>query len=90
MANRNNNTAPRKKPAWLKKNEKMYDLLELIEKTKELKYFDAQRILEWGDGTMERVKREVLAYYSHKVRFDKKKRIFYSIDMKIKNEVIKN
>ena len=72
------------------KNEKMFDLLELIEEKKELKYFDVQRILNWGDGDMERIKREVLAYYSHRIRFDKKKRTFYSIDMKIKNEVIKN
>ena len=94
MANRNYNIDPKKKPekksAWLIKNERMFDLLELIEKEKELKYFDIQRILQWGDGTMERITREVLAYYSHRLRFDKEKRTFYSIAMKIKNEVIKN
>ena len=94
MANRNYNTTPKKKPekkqAWLIKNERMYDLLELIEDKKELKYFDVQRILQWGDGITERITREVLAYYSHRVRFDKEKRTFYSIDMKIKTEVIKN
>ena len=94
MANRNYNITPKKKPekkpAWLIKNERMYDLLELIEDKKELKYFDIQRILNWGDGVMERITREVLAYYSHRLRFDKEKRTFYAIDMKIKNEVIKN
>jgi len=94
MATRNYNTSSKKKqetkPAWLVKNERMYDLLELIEEKKELKYFDIQRILQWGDGITERITREVLAYYSHRIRFDKEKRTFYSIDMKIKNEVIKN
>lgn len=94
MANKNNNISPKKKQekksAWLIKNERMYDLLELIEEKKELKYFDVQRIQQWGDGTMERITKEVLAYYSHRVRFDRKTRTFYAIDMKIKNEVIKN
>ena len=94
MASRNYSISPKKKPetkpSWLIKNERMYDLLELIKEKKELKYFDVQRILQWGDGITERITREVLAYYSHRVRFNKETRTFYTIDVKIKTEVIKN
>lgn len=72
------------------KHERMYDLLDLIQKDKEIKYFDAQRMLNWGDGIMERITREVIAYFSDELKFDKEKRMFFAIDMKIKNEVIKN
>jgi len=65
---------PEKKPAWQVKKERMTDLIELIEKEKKLKCFDAQRILRWGDGVFERILREVLAYYSYEIRFDKEKR----------------
>ena len=66
----------------------MYDLLDLIQKEKKLKYFDAQRILNWGDGVMERITREVITYFDE-LKFDKETRTFYAIDMKIKNEVNK-
>ena len=67
----------------------MYDLLDLIQKEKKLKYFDAQRMLNWGDGVMERITREVIAYFGDEIKFDREIRIFYAIDMKIKNEVNK-
>jgi len=93
MANRNH-WLPRSKPQKRNpvdvKHERMYDLLDLIQKKKEIKYFDAQRILNWGDGIMERITREVIAYFSDELKFDKEKRMFFAIDMKIKNEVIKN
>lgn len=80
-----------KKPACEVKKQRMYDLLDLIQNKKELKYFDAQRILNWGDGIMERISREVISYYDNELKFDKEKRMFFAIDMKIKNEVeIKN
>jgi len=65
---------PEKKPAWQVKDERMHDLIELIEKEKKLKYFDAQKILQWGDGVFERILREVLACYSYEIKFDKEKR----------------
>lgn len=94
MANRNH-WLPRSKPQKRNpvdvKHERMYDLLDLIQKKKEIKYFDAQRILNWGDGIMERITREVIAYFSDELKFDKEKRMFFAIDMKIKTEVeIKN
>ncbi len=90
-----NHWLPRSKPQKRNpvdvKHERMYDLLDLIQKKKEIKYFDAQRILNWGDGIMERISREVIAYFSDELKFDNAKRTFYAIDMKIKNEVeIKN
>jgi len=92
LANRNY-YLPRKKkektnPVEKKKRERMYDLLDLIQKEKKLKYFDAQRILNWGDGVMERITREVITYFDE-LKFDRETRTFYAIDMKIKNEVIK-
>ena len=68
----------------------MFDLLDLIQKEKELKYFDAQLKLDWGDGIMERVKRDTLTYFSDEIKFNSKKRIFYAIDMKVKNLALKN
>lgn len=80
---------PKKDPVEVK-HERMYDLLDLIQKKKEIKYFDAQRILNWGDGIMERITREVIAYFNDELKFDKEKRMFFAIDMKIKKEVIQN
>ena len=80
---------PEKKNPVEVKRERMYDLLDLIQKKKELKYFDAQRMLGWGDGVMERITREVIAYFNDEIKFDKEIRTLYAIDMKIKNEVIK-
>ena len=65
---------PEKKPAWEVKSERMYDLLNLIEKEKKLKYFDAQKILQWGDGVMDRIIKEVVICHYNEVRFDKEKR----------------
>jgi len=77
-----------KKPAWQVKKERMYDLLDLIQNKKELKVFDAQTLLQWGDGIFERILREVIAYYDNEVRFDSETRTLYAIDCKVKNEVI--
>ena len=91
MANRNYYLPRRKKQKKNpveEKRERMYDLLDLVQKKKEIKYFDAQRILNWGDGVMERITREVIAYFDE-LKFDNEKRMFYAIDMKIKNEVNK-
>jgi len=91
MFNRLPKSKPQKRNPVDVKHERMYDLLDLIQKKKEIKYFDAQRILNWGDGIMERITREVIAYFSDELKFDKEKRMFFAIDMKIKTEVeIKN
>lgn len=78
---------PERKPAWQVKKERMFDLLDLIQKEKELKIFDAQKILQWGDGIFERILREVLAYYSNEVKFNSEKRILYHISLTPKQEV---
>ena len=70
-----------RKPAWQVKKERMYDLLDLIQKEKELKFFDAQKILGWGDGIMERILREVLAYYPNEVRYNTVERIIHHISL---------
>ena len=76
-----------KKPAWQVKKERMYDLLDLIQNKKELKCFDAQKILQWGDGIFERILREVLAYYSNEVRFNQEERTLYHISLSPKQEI---
>jgi len=83
---------PEKKPAWEVKRERMYDLLNLIEKEKKIKYFDAQMILKWGDGVMDKILREVLTSYSNEIRFDKEKRelIHISVGPYQKQQVVKH
>lgn len=92
MANRNYYTSrkkqPKKNPVDVKR-ERMYDLLDLIGKKKELKYFDAQRMLNFGEGTMERISRETIAYFDDEIKFNRETRTFSAIDMKIKNDPIK-
>ncbi len=98
MYNHNIRARPKKteekKPAWQVKKERMFDLLDLIQDKKELKCFDAQIILQWGDGVFERILREVLAYFSNEIRFDKEKRELthisvdpYPKQLDVKNEI---
>jgi len=76
-----------KKPAWQVKKERMYDLLDLIQKEKKLKCFDAQTILQWGDGIFERILRETLAYYPDEIRFNSEERTLYHISLSPQQEI---
>ena len=83
---------PEKKLPWEVKSERMYDLLNLVEKEKKIGYFDAQTVLHWGDGTMDRIIKEVLACFPYEVRFDKEKRelIHISVSPYPKQQVVKH
>ena len=83
---------PEKTPAWKVKSERMYDLLNLVEKRKKIGYHDAQTVLHWGDGTMDRILKEVLACFPYEVRFDKETRelIHISVSPYQKQQVVKH
>ncbi len=88
---RPNKTEEKKSPALAKK-EKMYELLDLVHKEKKIKYLDAQLVFGWGDGIMERILKEVLAYFPYEIKFDIKTRelIHISLSPYPKQQVVKH
>jgi len=73
---RNRRIATPRKSSIEIKIERMHKFLDVIAKVKEIKYFDLQKILGFGDGIFERIVKEAIAYYDNEIIFNKKIRVF--------------